>query len=86
MNVKLSVFRHHNLRYFISHTKSYNAFKFSTAACNATPLLLKGHLPLVINYYTLSSDANLGCLWKYHKIGIKLAYYIRISVIIIICE
>ena len=24
----------------MSHTKSYNTFKFSTAACNATPLAL----------------------------------------------
>ena len=34
MKVKLSVFRLHNRRYFIYHTKSYNAFKFSTAVCN----------------------------------------------------
>ena len=57
-------FRLHNRRYFISQTKSYNAFKFSTAACNvtdATLLALKGHLP-TSNYYTLSSDVNLGCL------------------------
>ena len=38
-------FRLHNRRYLISHTKSSNAFKFSTAACNATLLALKGHLP-----------------------------------------
>ena len=37
--------RLHNQRYFISHTKSYNAFKFSTAACNPIQLALKDHLP-----------------------------------------
>ena len=32
------------------------------AACNPIPLALKGHRP-TFNYYTLSNDANLGCLW-----------------------
>ena len=36
-------FKLHNRQYFISHTKSYNAFKFSTVACNLIPLELKGH-------------------------------------------
>ena len=28
-----------------THTKSYNAFKFSTAGCNPIPLALKGQRP-----------------------------------------
>ena len=38
MNVKLNIFRFHNRRYFISHTKSYNVFKFSTAVCSDASL------------------------------------------------
>ena len=33
-----AIFRLHNRLYFISHTKSYNAFKFSTAVCSDASL------------------------------------------------
>ena len=44
-----ALFRLHNRRYFICHTKSYNAFKFSTAACCDANLVLRIHI--LINMY-----------------------------------
>ena len=38
MKVNWAFFRLYNRRYFISHTKSYNAFKFSTAVCSDASL------------------------------------------------
>ena len=58
------LWRHVKTKNIIPPTKSYNAFKFSTAACNPMSLALKGHRP-TSNYYTLffNCDVSLGCLW-----------------------